>query len=283
MAGYVSGVYEHLIKSCGGTSVGRAYLDKGGFLNDRKFVVMDPGNVFLSQRDVPRMALIRPRLSSLPGVPSYQGGEIVIAAPGIHDLRHQFSLRDHTVLRRERARIHEDVCIVVDQGQEAAEWFSGFLETRCKLVRVIDDGRTHRSSISGEEFPVYGQDGYPILIIGQSSLDDLNSRVDGEKIPMRNFRPNIVVSGVPAYAEDTWKHIRIGRVEIRVVKSCQRCPIPTTNQETGKQPENPWEAEPLHTLLTYRSVEGGGVIFGVNCVPENKGWINLGDTVEIFT
>lgn len=279
MEGYVSGIFEYLIKSCGGTAVGRAYLARGGFLNDRKFVVMDRDNVFLSQRDVPRMALIRPRLQALPQVPLYEAGELIVTAPDMPELQIRFSPKN--TIGIEEGRVWDDSCLIVDQGREAAEWFSIFLKTPCKLVRIIDDGRTHRSSAAGEEFPVYAQDGYPVLIIGQSSLDGFNSRVE-RSVPMNRFRPNIVVSGVPPHAEDLWKHIRIGRVEMRMVKLCQRCSIPTTDQETGERGENPWDEEPLHTLLTYRQVPGGGVAFGVNCVNDTVGWINLDDSVEIF-
>ncbi len=279
MEGYVSGIYEYLIKSCGGIAVGRTYLDRGGFLNDRKFVVMDTDNVFLSQRDFPRMAMIRPHLEVLPQVPLYEVGKLVMNAPRMPELRILFSPKDQIAVQE--GRVWDDSCMVVDQGEKASTWFSEFLETPCKLVRIADDGRVHHSSTTGESFPVYGQDGYPILIIGQASLDDLNSRMVAP-IPMNRFRPNIVVSGVPAYAEDSWKRIRIGRVEIRMVKLCQRCPIPTTNQETGEQPENPWDTDPLCTLLTYRQVSGGGVIFGVNAINDNGDWVNLGDTVEIL-
>ena len=243
-------------------------------------MVMDQDNVFLTQRDLPRMALIRPRLHVLPSVPLHEQGELAVNAPGMSELRVKFSSKDEVGVKE--GRIWDDSCLVVDQGQEAAEWVSRFLETPCKLVRIIHDGRTHHSSTSGEEFPVYGQDGYPILIIGQSSLNDLNVRM-AESIPMYNFRPNIVVSGSPPYAEDTWKHIRIGSVEIRMVKLCQRCPIPTTNQQTGERGEDPWQEEPLRTLMTYRQVPGGGGIFGVNCINDNAGLINLGETVEIFS
>ena len=118
-------------------------------------------------------------------------------------------------------------------------------------------------------------DGYPILLLSEASLDDLNSRLE-TPLPMNRFRPNIVVTNTEHYAEDTWKTIRIGDITLDIVKPCARCAITTTNQDTAERGK-----EPLKILSTYRNHEHG-VIFGQNIIHRNQGQINIGDTVEIL-
>ncbi len=281
MEPYISAINVYPIKSCAGTSVGRAYLDRSGFQNDRKFMIVGPDNRFLSQRDLPRMALIRPRIEVIPGTPLYEAGELVVNAPGMSELRVLFSPKDEVGVHD--ATVWDDSCLVIGQGNQASAWFSGFLKTPCELVRIVEDGRVHHLSALNKAFPVNFQDSCPILIISAASLADLNDRLE-KPISMDRFRPNIVVSGIAPYKEDKWlgRIVRIGRVEMRGVKLCQRCPTTTVDQRTGACGENPWDEEPLRTLLTYRQV-GGGVIFGINCVHDNTDFINLGDSVEIFS
>ncbi len=275
MDAYVAGINVYPIKSCGGTSVGRAYLDRSGFQNDRKWMVVDSDGNFLSQRDLPRMALIQPRLASLSGCPSYQAGQLIINAPGMPEVRSSF-LVDRHVLRAREARVRDDTCLVFDQGDQASAWFSEFMGTPCKLVRIAENGRMHRrSSTSEETFALNGQDGGPVTIIGQASLDDLNNRL-AVPVPMCQFRANIVVAGIDAYAEDGWGHLRIGIAELFARKPCSRCTMITINQKTAECGEEPWR-----TLATYRLTPEGEIEFGVQFYSTN-GFISVGDSVEIF-
>ncbi|HFD86614.1 MAG TPA: MOSC domain-containing protein, partial [Gammaproteobacteria bacterium] len=119
-------------------------------------------------------------------------------------------------------------------------------------------------------------DGFPILLISQASLDDLNNRLD-EPMPMKRFRPNLVVTGTQPYEEDQWQRISINGVEFRIVKPCSRCIVTTIDPETGKQTG----VEPLETLGTYRK-QGGKVMFGQNVIPDGSGVVALGDEVVIL-
>jgi uncharacterized protein YcbX len=116
-------------------------------------------------------------------------------------------------------------------------------------------------------------DGYPFLVISEASLSDLNSRLETPLV-MERFRPNIVVSGVPAYAEDTFRHVRFGEVGFRAVKRCDRCSVTTIDPETGARGK-----EPLRTLATYRR-EDGKVWFGMNLIHDAEGTLSVGDLVH---
>ncbi len=168
----------------------------------------------------------------------------------------------------------------VDQGDAAADWFSAVLGRSVRLVRFADDfvRQVDQRYAPRETDQVGFADGYPFLIISEASLADLNTRLD-EPLPMNRFRPNIVVSGAPqAYAEDTWKEIRIGDVGFDVVKGCARCAITTTDQVTTRRSK-----EPLRTLMTYRPVRKSGPLFGQNAIHRSTGTIHVGDSLEVLS
>lgn len=130
--------------------------------------------------------------------------------------------------------------------------------------------------------PAYGRlgdivsfaDGYPFMLLSQASLDDLNARLP-VPLPMRRFRPNLMVAGATPFAEDTWKRVRIGNVVFRVAKPCERCIIPTVDPQAGVFAGK----EPLRTLATYRKV-GSKVLFGQNLIAEGMGVLRVGDSVQ---
>jgi uncharacterized protein YcbX len=179
--------------------------------------------------------------------------------------------------QRYEVSIWRDCVIAADQGDLAAEWFSTYLQGNYRLVRLPDDVTrlVDRQYATKAEDQVNLADGYPVLLISEESLSDLNSRL-AEPLPMNRFRPNIVIKGAEvAYAEDEWSQIRIGKVAFHVVKSCARCITTTTNQSTAER-----GAEPLKTLATYRRVPRG-VLFGQNLIHAGPGRIKLGDSVAI--
>jgi hypothetical protein len=171
--------------------------------------------------------------------------------------------------------VWDDAVDAISAGDEAQKWFSAYLDIPSRLVfmpensirRVEPDYDIHNDIVSFA-------DGFPLLLISQHSLDDLNNRLV-TPVPMNRFRPNVVVKGSGAFAEDRWKKIRIGTMLFYVVKPCSRCITTTVDQETGIQGK-----EPLATLSRYRKVDGN-VLFGQNLIPESIGTINVGDCVEI--
>jgi uncharacterized protein YcbX len=163
-----------------------------------------------------------------------------------------------------------------DAGGNAAEWFSRFLEQPCRLVRFPEDGER-------EVDPHYARgpaqvgfaDAFPVLLLSEASLEDLNGRMQ-QPLPMNRFRPNLVVRGCEPYAEDQWKRIRIGDLVLDVVKPCERCAIASVDPLTGQRGK-----EPLATLATYRGRDNS-VFFGQNCVHLGPGSIRIGDDVEVL-
>ncbi len=149
----------------------------------------------------------------------------------------------------------------------------------CRLVRFADDAvrPVNPKYAPRPTDQVSFADGYPFLIVSEASLAELNSRLD-DPLPMNRFRPNIVVADTEAYAEDTWRAIRVGGEAIDVVKPCGRCMVTTTDQATA-----PRAKEPLRTLATYRRDTGGGPLFGMNAIQRaSGGTIHVGDSIEVL-
>jgi uncharacterized protein YcbX len=165
----------------------------------------------------------------------------------------------------------------VDQGEEAAQWFSDWLGTSVRLVHIAEGYQRRLNpqyAVRADDHTGFA-DGYPILLISEESLQELNSRLE-IPVPMNRFRPNLVVRGCEPYAEDTWNKIRVGDVELAVVKPCPRCEVTTIDKVTLERSK-----EPLKTLGRYRRHELGA-IFGQNVIPINEGSLRLGMNVEVL-
>ncbi|GMQ88108.1 MAG: MOSC domain-containing protein [Gammaproteobacteria bacterium] len=175
--------------------------------------------------------------------------------------------------------VWKDQCDALLAGEEADAWFSEYLGVSCRLVQMTDElvrGVNPNFGRPGDE--VSFADGFPLLLLSEASLHDLNSRLD-EAVSMRRFRPNLVVDGEQPYAEDNWQRLRVGEVEFAGVKNCSRCVFTTIDPDTGvKHPGK----EPLRTLSSYRRRPEGGVYFGQNLIPRSGGIIRVGDAVEIL-
>ena len=260
----VSALYRYPIKGCKGHALTEAQTDARGIAGDRSLMIVDAANEFISQRDLPRMALIAPEI---------HGDHIVLTAPGMPAIPFQPTNEG----RRVRARVWNDVCDAIDQGNQPALWLQDFLREPVRLVRMADgfarkcDPKYARSEQDQTSF----SDGYPFLLISQASLDDLNAKLS-EPVPMNRFRPNIVVEGCAPFAEDGWRDIRIAGVDFGVVKPCARCNVPTIDQETAVAGR-----EPIKTLASYRTVNQK-VLFGQNLIASNAGVLRVGDAVEII-
>jgi uncharacterized protein YcbX len=174
------------------------------------------------------------------------------------------------------ATVWRDTCMVVDQGDAVGDWLTAVLGLPCRMVVMAPN---YRRLVSADfalkaDDAVSFADGYASLITNQGSLDDLNTKL-ATPIGMDRFRPNIVVSGAPAWNEDTWHEIQIGVVSVTAVKPCARCVVTTTDQATGER-----STEPLATMSTFRKL-GHGVIFGQNLIHRTLGTIRVGDSVQI--
>jgi uncharacterized protein YcbX len=259
----LSQLYVYPIKSCGGVALESAAVSATGLRNDRRWMLVDETGEFLSQRRLPRMALISVRLAP---------GHLIVGAPGMPGLE--------VPLRPDTGDL-VDVCVWGHEsrgavvGEEADRWFGEFLEYPCRLVyKPDDDVRLVDSPYAESGDQVGFADGFSFLLISEASLYDLNGRLQ-EPVPMNRFRPNLVVRGCEPYAEDRWSRIRVGEVQFRVAEPCARCAITLVDQKTGARGK-----EPLRTLATYRK-SGGEVFFGRNLIHASLGTVRVGDPVEV--
>lgn len=259
----VSELAIYPVKSLGQIPLARVELDPFGFGMDRRWMVVDADGVMLTQRKKARMCLIQPVL---------ENGQLSLRAPGMPDIA---VTCDPDAPRRE-VTVWEDRCKAVDCGDAVAAWLSRFLDTDCRLVFFPEDEMRQVD-------PAYARpgertafsDGFPILLISQASLDDLNRRLK-QPVAMRRFRPNLVVTGCEPFAEDGWKRIRIGGIGFRIVKPCSRCIIPNIDPETGRK-----GPEPNRTLSSYRRRDNK-IFFGQNVIAEGEGRLETGMAVEIL-
>jgi MOSC domain-containing protein len=262
---HVSELHVYPLKSARGIPLGEMLLDGRGPTGDRRWMLVNPAGTVLSQRDLPRMALI----AVASGAP-----ELVCTAPGMPPLRVPAPAAGST--QRISAQLWDDSVDVQLAADTAHAWFSQFLGVPCRLVYQPDDAfRQVNRFYAAKGVGVSLADGFPLLLIAQASLDDLNRRLE-HPAEMRRFRPNLVVSGSEPLAEDGWRRICVGEVEFSLVKPCARCSIPTVDPETGE-----FGREPMRTLATYRR-RGSDVFFGWNVVHAAPGTIRVGDPVVVL-
>ncbi|SDG85924.1 MOSC domain-containing protein [Chitinophaga filiformis] len=260
----VSDIYIYPVKSLGGFSVPAATLTDRGFKYDRRWMLIDENNRFISQREVSAMALLRVAL---------QEGNLLITNKKTADLiKVPFEpLTSETMM----VSVWDDNCLAQRVSDEADAWFSRQLNMSCRLVympdstqRTVDEQYAHNKEITSFS------DGYPLLIIGQASLDDLNNRLTSP-LPMNRFRPNIVFTGGLPFQEDDMKQFHIGDIQFFGVKPCARCVITTIDQESGIKAK-----EPLKTLSTYRA-KNQKIYFGQNLLFNGSGTIRVGDMITL--
>ena len=260
----LSAIYIYPVKSCRGISVASARLDAWGLEHDRNWMVVNTDGGFLTQRQFPRLALVETAL---------EPDSLRLIAPSMPSLRLSLSGK---LGEEVDVTVWGDRCQAIDQGDEAAGWFSTFLGVSCRLVRMGERFiRPVDPNYAPQNVQVSFADGFPLLMISEASLAELNTRCS-EPLPMNRFRPNLVVSGSTPYAEDSWQTVSIGEATLHVVKPCQRCIITTIDQTTAVGGR-----EPLKTLATYRRIKGG-VIFGQNLVHAGTGEVRIGNTVEVL-
>lgn len=258
---HVSGLYRYPVKSLGGESLETMNVGRLGPEWDRRWMVTDPDGVYLTQREEPRLALASARIAD----------EQVLIETGSLEALHVPVEPDRG--ERVRVSVWADSCEAIGVSGPANEWFSEYLGRHCRLVYMADGRRIDAAFGTAKDRTSF-TDGYPFLIVGQSSLDDLNDRLE-QSLPMNRFRPNLVMEGAAAFEEDEWAVIRIGEIALRVVKPCPRCVVTTTDQDTGERGR-----EPLRTLATYRVIDGK-VMFGMNAIHDGMGRIDVGSYVDV--
>lgn len=264
----LSALYRYPLKSACYESLSSSRVEALGLAGDRRWMLVDETNGrFLTQRLLPQMGRIEARYSAAGGLllaaPGCTGIEVALPGP-------EAELRGVTVW--------SDSLRVPDAGDAAAAWCSAFLGRPCRLVQVPESWARQVDTGYAEPGDKVGfADGFPLLLIGQGSLDDLSARV-GRPLEMLRFRPNLVIEGAEPYAEDSWKRIRIGDLEFSVAKGCSRCILTTLDPHTGERSP---DREPLATLKSYREREGQ-VYFGQNLLPRGVGELRVGMQVEVL-
>jgi uncharacterized protein len=260
LALHISQLFIHPIKSCGGIAVDEAPLIDTGFEYDREWMVTGQDGEMLTQRDLPRMALIQPKL---------RASDLVLRAPGMLALHLQLDAVEGDC----RVRVWNDSVVAFDMGDLAAQWFSDFLGQPLRLARFDPDvQRLASTEWTGKvEARTAFADGFPLLITSTASLAELNRRLTGaghDAVPMQRFRPNIVIEGLDdAHGEEFIDTLTLdspdGPVVIKLVKPCSRCTIPDVNPATAAQGHSVSD-----TMSAYRANArvGGALTFGQNAI-----------------
>ncbi|TNE43370.1 MAG: MOSC domain-containing protein [Deltaproteobacteria bacterium] len=257
------------VKSLGGLDLQKSAVEARGLRYDRRWMIVDERQQFVSQREYTSLTLVRVEFD--PEHPTTMTWSAPGQAPFTFSCLPQEQASSHSV------QVWRSTCNALDVGDEPAAWLTAYLGTPCRLVYMPDSTRrsVNPQNAVGEGIVSFA-DGYPILLVGHSSLEQLNQNLE-HPISMRRFRPNLVVEGAPPHAEDEWTHFTVGEVSMRGVKNCDRCQVITIDPETATQGK-----EPLTTLSTYRKRDGK-VWFGQNLIPLEEGTLRVGDTITLST
>jgi uncharacterized protein YcbX len=262
----ISRLFVYPIKSCAGVELKESLLIETGLEFDRAWMVVDESGEFMSQRELPRMALIAPQLKQF---------EMVLRAPGMLALHIALDAVEQAC----KVRVWDDECAAYDMGNVAAQWFTDFLmqelppgiqPMKLRLVRFDPDHKRRSSAKWAKDVEALNafSDGYPILLISEASLEELNSRLAAQGHPsvsMARFRPNVVLSGLHAHDEDRTENIHIhtdeGEVLLRLLKPCTRCSIPDIDPSNALS-----SPEVGQTMMGYRQDArvDGAITFGMN-------------------
>jgi uncharacterized protein len=261
---FVSQIFIYPIKSARGTAVSQTQLDRTGPVNDRRWMLVDGDGIFLSQRTCPQLALVWPR---------FEGTDLVVTAPNMSPLRISSWSGEGEWLP---VRIWRDRLELPHPSQAYSDWFSAYLGQPCRLVYLPDSvARPIEAPYDKPEWRVSLADGYPLLLMTEASLDHLNQKL-ATPVSVERFRPNLVISKAAAHEEDIWRRLRIGSVELAVVKPCARCSTVLVDPNTAAL-----GLEPLRTLAGYRR-RPQGIMFAQNALVLDAGQLNVGAPVEVL-
>lgn len=260
----ITSLHIYPVKSMGGIKLETATLDDLGLQWDRRWMLVDENGDFVTARKHPQLLRIQPELDQETGhLRLHFPDGSVLAIP-----------EHHSHSPRLPVKVWEDQVEAIHLGNEADKVISTYLSKNCKLVffddkivRQVDQNYACPGDRTGFS------DGFPLLLISKPSLEDLNRRMD-KPLPMKRFRPNIVIDGCDSYEEDTWQSASTQSVAFDIVKPCSRCIMTTANPETGQREGK----EPLKTLQTYRK-QGNKVMFGQNVIHRTQGILRVGDSL----
>jgi len=254
------------LKSASGISLKNTEMEQRGLLHDRRWMVVDDSGQFMTQRTVPRMALVQTQLVNQ---------TLTLNAPGMPELCLPLLPKKDV---SEEVEIWGDRCEAWVANQQSTRWISEYLGKNCKIVFMPDNSnRPVDPDYSLGDHQIAFSDAFPLLLISEASLKDLNRRLP-ETFSMNRFRQNLVVNNTEPYEEDTWKLIKIGDCELQIVKPCSRCVLTTVDPETGEFSGK----EPLRTLASYRK-QNGKVLFGQNLIAQKLERLEVGMLVKIIT
>ena len=261
----VSGLFIYPVKSLGGISLTESYIGNRGLMYDRRWMLIDDNHKFITQRANHRLALLQTELGD---------NQLKISSKNDRTRFIDVPLNPAPV-ERINVNVWDDICEAEVASKEINIWLSHTLEMSCRLVYMPEDSlrKVDKVYAKNNEITAFS-DGYPIMLIGEASLDDLNNRL-AQPVPMNRFRPNIIFKGGYPYQEDNLHKFSINNLSFLGVKLCGRCVITTINQNDGISSD-----EPLRTLSTYRKKENK-VLFGQNVLPVNYGIVRIGDEIHI--
>ncbi|TRX38683.1 MOSC domain-containing protein [Flavobacterium sp. ZT3R18] len=271
----LSEIWVYPVKSLGGIQLQESKVTDRGLELDRRWLLVDDNGRFLSQREHPELALFKPEIA----------GDFLRITHRTHlesidiPLRPVFS----DTMAKIKVTVWDDTIDAFEVSQGATDWFTKQLGVSVRLVYMPQESERKLSRSLGTDYAITGaeinsfSDGYPFLIIGQSSLEDLNGRLE-VKIPMNRFRPNFVFTNGDPFEEDTWREFSIGNVSFVGVKPCDRCVMTTVDQEKGVVSGK----DPLKTLAKYRNF-GNKVLFGQNVIGLGLGSVSVGDAVSVLS
>jgi uncharacterized protein YcbX len=266
-------LWRYPVKSCRGEQLTGALVEPWGLVGDRRWMIVDDEGTVVTAREHPALVLVTPRL---------EDDKITLARPGVPDMTVPVPDDDHLI----PVQVWSSNVLASPADDAASRWLSPVVGKPVRLVYLDDPTRRPTN-------PDYSQpgdrvsfaDGYPLLLTTEESLQAVNDWIaEGPRaaegpLPMRRFRPSVVVSGAPAWTEDDWQRIRIGPVTFRVAKGCDRCVLTTVDPDTAAKGH-----EPLFTLAKHRRRDNK-IWFGVNLIPDNLSpgaVIQPGDPVEVL-
>lgn len=261
----LTGLFIYPIKACAGIALAQADVVQRGLAHDRRYMLVDRAGTFVTQRTLPQLCRVATALDHT---------RIAVSATGRPELSLPLELRSGESFEPTPYQVWGSSGWAL-RHPEGSRWFSDYLDDDVSLVFMPDDERRAVNPARARPDDIVSfADGYPMLLISEASLDELNRRLD-EPLEMRRFRPNLVISGCEPHAEDGFSTLRIGEVSFRGVKRCDRCVVTTIDPDTGEKGK-----EPLRTLAQYR-LEDGKVWFGMNLIHDGSGTLRLGDSVQV--
>ncbi|MEJ2882375.1 MOSC domain-containing protein [Pedobacter sp. GR22-6] len=264
---HLSDIYVYPIKSLGGIRLEEARIEDKGLQYDRRWMLIDEAGTFITQRKHPTLALLQVDIVDT---------TLVVSNRLFPEERIVFPINGNTGLSQPVV-IWDDVSTGFEVDENVSQWFSDFMKMKVKLVGMPkEEKRKVDPRYAVQHEIVSFADGYPCLIIGQSSLDGLNVKLE-EPVLMDRFRPNFVFTGGEPHVEDRFRTFELSGISFSAVKPCARCVLITVDQQTGVK-----GAEPLRTLAGYRSINKK-ILFGQNLLHEGEGMIRVGDELKVKT